>query len=144
MKSLFNKYIWLQFILSVLLLFAGALIIAFSIKDFETIKNGGEPIIITKGLNIIFAIILFLFGLFSIVAYSQLWPHLRLNQTKSSQTALFMVPLVLHQVSSYAQIDLKSQTIQFTYQQSSLSLSVRLKSSKQSYCLLKKPVSWLF
>ena len=68
MKSLFNKYIWLQFILSVLLLFAGALIIAFSIKDFETIKNGGEAVIITKGLNIIFAIILFLFGLFAIVA----------------------------------------------------------------------------
>ena len=68
MKSLFNKYIWLQFILSVLLLFAGALIIAFSIKDFETIRNGGEPVIISKGLDIIFAIILFLFGLFSIVA----------------------------------------------------------------------------
>lgn len=68
MKSLFNKYIWLQFILSVLLLFAGALIIAFAIKDFETIKNGGEAVIITKGLNIIFAIILFLFGLFAIVA----------------------------------------------------------------------------
>ena len=33
MKSLFSKYIWLQFILSVLLLFAGALIIAFAIKD---------------------------------------------------------------------------------------------------------------
>ena len=68
MKSLFNKYIWLQFILSVLLLFAGALIIAFSVKDFETIREGGTPIIISKGLNIIFAIILFLFGLFSIVA----------------------------------------------------------------------------
>ena len=68
MKSLFNKYIWLQFILSVLLLFAGALIIAFSIKDFEAIRNGGDPVIISRGLDIIFAIILFLFGLFSIVA----------------------------------------------------------------------------
>lgn len=61
MKSLFNKYIWLQFILSVLLLFAGALIIAFAIKD-----GGGA--ILEKGLNIIFAIILFIFGLFAIVA----------------------------------------------------------------------------
>ena len=68
MKSLFNKYIWLQFILSVLLLFAGALIIAFSIKDFETIKEGGQPIIISRGLDIIFAVIMFLFGLFAIVA----------------------------------------------------------------------------
>ena len=68
MKSLFTKYIWLQFILSVLLLFAGALIIAFSIKDFETIRNGGQPVIISKGLDIIFAVILFLFGLFAIVA----------------------------------------------------------------------------
>ena len=68
MKSLFNKYIWLQFILSVLLLFAGALIIAFSIKDFEAIKEGGQPVIISRGLDIIFAIILFLFGLFAIVA----------------------------------------------------------------------------
>lgn len=62
MKSLFSKYIWLQFILSVLLLFAGALIIAFAIKD----GNGGN--IIEKGLNIIVAVILFLFGLFAIVA----------------------------------------------------------------------------
>ena len=61
MKSLFNKYIWLQFILSVLLLFAGALIIAFAIKD-------GGGVILEKGLNIIFAIILFIFGLFAIVA----------------------------------------------------------------------------
>lgn len=61
MKSLFNKFIWLQFILSVLLLFAGALIIAFAIKD-----GGGS--ILEKGLNIIFAIILFIFGLFAIVA----------------------------------------------------------------------------
>ena len=63
MKSLFNKYIWLQFILSVLLLFAGALIIAFAIKD----GNEGTAIL-ARGLNIIFAIILFLFGLFAIVA----------------------------------------------------------------------------
>ena len=62
MKSLFNKYIWLQFILSVLLLFAGALIVAFSIKD------GDEGTILIKGLNIIVAIILYLFGLFAIVA----------------------------------------------------------------------------
>ena len=62
MKSLFNKYIWLQFILSVLLLFAGALIVAFSIKD------GDEGTILVKGLNIIIAIILYLFGLFAIVA----------------------------------------------------------------------------
>ena len=62
MKSLFNKYIWLQFILSVLLLFAGALIIAFAIKD------GEEGTILIKGLNIIVAIILYLFGLFAIVA----------------------------------------------------------------------------
>ena len=62
MKSLFNKYIWLQFILSVLLLFAGALIIAFAIKD------GEEGTILVKGLNIIVAIILYIFGLFAIVA----------------------------------------------------------------------------
>lgn len=62
MKSLFNKYIWLQFILSILLLFAGALIIAFAIKD------GNDGTILIKGLNIIVAIILFLFGLFAIVA----------------------------------------------------------------------------
>lgn len=62
MKSLFNKYIWLQFILSILLLFAGALIIAFAIKD------GNDGMILIKGLNIIVAIILFLFGLFAIVA----------------------------------------------------------------------------
>ena len=62
MKSLFNKYIWLQFILSILLLFAGALIIAFAIKD------GEDGTILIKGLNIIVAIILYLFGLFAIVA----------------------------------------------------------------------------
>ena len=62
MKSLFNKYIWLQFILSVLLLFAGALIVAFAIKD------GEDGTILIKGLNIIVAIVLFLFGLFAIVA----------------------------------------------------------------------------
>lgn len=68
MKSLFNKYIWLQFILSVLLLFAGALIIAFAVKDFDTFKETGNAIILSKGLGIIFAVILFLFGLFAIVA----------------------------------------------------------------------------
>ena len=68
MKSLFNKYIWLQFILSILLLFGGALIIAFAIKDFETIKNGGEGVILSRGLDIIFAVILFLFGGFAIIA----------------------------------------------------------------------------
>ena len=59
MKSLFSKYIWLQLILSILLLFAGSLIIAFAIID----KN-----ILEDGLNIIVAVILFLFGLFTIVA----------------------------------------------------------------------------
>ena len=69
MKSLFDKYIWLQFILSVLLLFGGALIIAFSIKDFDAVINeNGQPVIIARGLDIIFAVILFLFGLFSIIA----------------------------------------------------------------------------
>ena len=62
MKSLFSKYIWLQFILSILLFFAGALIIAFAIKD------GNAGTILIKGLNIIVAIVLFLFGLFAIVA----------------------------------------------------------------------------
>lgn len=61
MKSLFTKYIWLQFILSILLLFGGALIIAFAIKD-----NDGA--LLENGLNIIAAIILFLFGAFAILA----------------------------------------------------------------------------
>jgi len=60
MKSLFNKYIWLQLILAVLLLFGGALIIVFAIVD----KNN----ILEYGLNVIAAVILFLFGLFAILA----------------------------------------------------------------------------
>ena len=60
MKSLFNKYIWLQLILSILLLFGGALIIAFAIM--------GKDNILEDGLNIISAVILFLFGGFAILA----------------------------------------------------------------------------
>ena len=33
MKSLFSKYVWLQLILSILLLFGGAVIIAFAINN---------------------------------------------------------------------------------------------------------------
>ena len=60
MKSLFNKYIWLQLILSILLLFGGALIVVF-------VATGKEAVI-RDGLNIVVAVILFLFGLFAIVA----------------------------------------------------------------------------
>ena len=60
MKSLFSKYIWLQLILSILLLFGGALIIAFAIM--------GKQNILEDGLNIISAVILFLFGGFAILA----------------------------------------------------------------------------
>lgn len=60
MKSLFNKYIWLQLILSILLLFGGALIVAFAIS--------GKEQILQDGLNIIAAVILFLFGGFAILA----------------------------------------------------------------------------
>ena len=60
MKSLFNKYAWLQLILSILLLFGGALIIIFAAM--------GKMNILEDGLNIIAAVILFLFGLFAIVA----------------------------------------------------------------------------
>ena len=60
MKSLFNKYIWLQLILSILLLFGGALIIAFAIM--------GKQNVLEDGLNIISAVILFLFGGFAILA----------------------------------------------------------------------------
>ena len=60
MKSLFNKYIWLQLILSILLLFGGALIVAFAIS--------GKENVLQDGLNIIAAIILFLFGGFAILA----------------------------------------------------------------------------
>ena len=60
MKSLFNKYIWLQLILSILLLFGGALIIVFAVMNKENILE--------DGLNIISAVILFLFGLFAILS----------------------------------------------------------------------------
>lgn len=60
MKSLFNKYIWLQLILSILLLFGGTLIIVFAIIN--------KTNILEEGLNIIAAVILFLFGLFAILA----------------------------------------------------------------------------
>ena len=60
MKSLFTKYVWLQLILSILLLFGGALIIAFGIM--------GKDEILVDALNIIAAVILFLFGAFAILA----------------------------------------------------------------------------
>ena len=59
MKSLFGKYIWLQLILSILLLFGGALIIAFAI-------NGKEDVL-EEALDIIIAVTLFIFGLFAIL-----------------------------------------------------------------------------
>ena len=59
MKSLFKKYIWLQLILSILLLFGGALIIAFAATN--------KVAILQDALNIIAAVILFLFGLFAIL-----------------------------------------------------------------------------
>ena len=59
MKSLFSKYVWLQLILSILLLFGGALIIAFAVS--------GKEGILRDGLDIIAAVILFLFGLFAIL-----------------------------------------------------------------------------
>lgn len=59
MKSLFKKYVWLQLILSILLLFGGALIIAFAAAN--------KPNILEDALNIITAVILFLFGLFAIL-----------------------------------------------------------------------------
>ena len=60
MKSLFSKYIWLKLILAVLLLFGGALIIIFAVL--------GKANVLQSGLNIIAAVILFLFGLFAIIA----------------------------------------------------------------------------
>ena len=60
MKSLFTKYVWLQLILSILLLFGGALIVVFAVL--------GKQNILEEGLNIIVAVILFLFGLFAILA----------------------------------------------------------------------------
>lgn len=59
MKSLFNKYIWLQLILSILLLFGGALIVVFAAT--------GNTNVLKEGLNIIAAVTLFLFGLFAIL-----------------------------------------------------------------------------
>ncbi|NLB49144.1 MAG: hypothetical protein GX813_04850 [Erysipelotrichia bacterium] len=60
MKNLFSKYIWLQLILSILLLFGGALIIIFVAM--------GKDNDLKDALNIITAVILFLFGIFAIVA----------------------------------------------------------------------------
>ena len=60
MKSLFSKYVWLQLILSILLLFGGSLIVAFAIM--------GKQDILQDALNIIAAVILFLFGAFAILA----------------------------------------------------------------------------
>ena len=60
MKSLFNKYIWLQLILSLLLMFAGALVLAFAISN--------KTNVLRDGVNIIAAVILFLFALFVILS----------------------------------------------------------------------------
>lgn len=60
MKSLFGKYVWLQLVLSILLLFGGTLIVVFASSE----NNNFLP----DALNIVAAVILFLFGLFSIVA----------------------------------------------------------------------------
>ena len=60
MKSLFSKYVWLRLILSVLLLFAGTLIIIFALSNKQQLLQ--------DGLDIIAASILFLFGLFAILS----------------------------------------------------------------------------
>ena len=60
MKSLFNRYIWLQLILSLLLMFAGALVFAFAISN--------KTNVLRDGVNIIAAVILFLFALFVILS----------------------------------------------------------------------------
>ena len=60
MKGLFTKYIWLQLILSILLLFGGALIVVFAAMGKQ--DNLGDA------LNIIAAVIMFLFGAFAILA----------------------------------------------------------------------------
>ena len=60
MKSLFSKYIWLKLVLSILLLFAGTLIIVF-----VATKN---VYVLQDGLDIIAATILFLFGIFAILS----------------------------------------------------------------------------
>ena len=59
MKSLFSKYVWLQLILSILLLFGGAVIIAFAINN--------NTDVLENALNIVVAVILFLFGIFAIL-----------------------------------------------------------------------------
>ena len=60
MKSLFTKYVWLQLILSILLIFGGALIIIFTAT--------GQSGALEYGLNIIVAVILIIFGVFAIIA----------------------------------------------------------------------------
>ena len=60
MKSLFTKYVWLQLILSILLIFGGTIIIVFALN--------GKPEVLADALNITIAVILFLFGAFSILA----------------------------------------------------------------------------
>ena len=60
MKSLFTKYIWLKLVLSILLLFAGVLIIIFvATRNVNLLQDG---------LDIIAATILFLFGAFAILS----------------------------------------------------------------------------
>ena len=59
MKKLFGKYAWLQLILSILLLFGGTLIIVFAC-------NGKEDVL-KLALNVIVAVILFIFGGFAIL-----------------------------------------------------------------------------
>ena len=58
MKKLFSKFVWLQLILSILLLFGGTLVIVFAVRDETVLK---------QALNIIVAVILFLFGGFAIL-----------------------------------------------------------------------------
>lgn len=60
MKSLFSKYVWLRFILSISLLFAGTLIIIFAASKKQQLLQ--------DGLDIIAATILFIFGLFAIIS----------------------------------------------------------------------------
>ena len=60
MKGLFNKYIWLQLILSILLLFGGAIVIIFAAM--------GKHEVLSDALNITTAVIMFIFGAFSILA----------------------------------------------------------------------------
>ena len=58
MKKLFSKFVWLQLILSILLLFGGTLVIVFAVKDETVLK---------QALNIIVAVIMFIFGGFAIL-----------------------------------------------------------------------------